>query len=261
MELLQAEKVSCSHCGDPCDKTIPYDDKHFCCYGCKAVYQLIDESQLGQYYAETSLENASYSQVKAEQKYGFLDNEDIQRQLLRFKSNELSVIKFQLPAIHCSSCIYLLEHLPQLEHAVIRSEVNFVRKEVTVTFHHEEKSLKSIAVLLSQLGYPPAISLESLDKTKQHVKKSDLSAKIAVAGFCFGNSMLMSMPEYLDHNFLLEDTFKTVFNWINLLLAFPVLLYSSQDYFISAWKGLKYKNLTIEVPIVLGILTLFGRSS
>ena len=261
MEVLEAEELKCHHCGDPCDTSIEADEHHFCCYGCKAVYELLSHSNLNQYYSETSLENKSLSEIKAERKYAFLDNEDIQKQLLKFRSEEVSVIKLFLPGIHCSSCIYLLEHLPKLESAVLRSEVNFVKREVVITFDHQKKSLKDIAVLLSQLGYPPGITLDSLDKTKKQVSKSNIGTKIAVAGFCFGNAMLMSMPEYLDQNFLLTDDFKSVFNWINFALAFPVLLFAAQDYFVKAFKGIRYRKLNIDVPIALGILTLFGRSA
>mgnify|MGYP001799875661 CR=1 FL=1 len=261
MELLQIEETTCHHCGDPCDETIETEDYLFCCYGCRAVYELLDQSQLHSFYQETSKENKSLSDLKAERKYAFLDNEDIQRQLLRFKSDSFSVINWFLPAIHCSSCIYLLEHLPKLESSVHRAEVNFVKRQVTITFDHNKKSLKELAILLSQLGYPPGISLSSVDKTKNTVTKSHIGTKVAVAGFCFGNAMLMSMPEYLDQNFLLTDDFKTVFNWINFALAFPVVFYSARDYFIKAWKGLRFGNLNIDVPISLGILTLFGRSA
>ncbi|MEO9872020.1 heavy metal translocating P-type ATPase [Ekhidna sp.] len=260
MELLQAEELKCHHCGDVCDDSIAIEDHLFCCYGCRAVYELLDQSNLNQYYSETSQENRSLSEIKAERKYAFLDNEDIQKQLLRFKSEEVSVVKLFLPGIHCSSCIYLLEHLPKLEKAALRSEVNFVKREVVITFDHKQKSLKELVILLSQLGYPPGISLDSLDKTKKQISKSNIGTKIAVAGFCFGNAMLMSMPEYLDQNFLLTKDFKTVFNWINLILAFPVVFYSANDYFTKACKGIRYGNLNIDVPIALGILTLFGRS-
>ena len=174
MELLQAEELKCHHCGDPCDESILADEHHFCCYGCRAVYELLDQSNLDQYYSETSKENKSLSEVKAERKYAFLDNEDVQKQLLRFKSDDVSVVKWFLPGIHCSSCIYLLEHLPKLDQAIIRSEVNFVKREVSITFDHNEKSLKELAVLLSQLGYAPGISLSSLDKTKKQVSKSNI---------------------------------------------------------------------------------------
>ena len=260
MEQSLAEELECHHCGDPCDDSITVEDHHFCCYGCKAVHELLDGSDLQGHYLETSEQNKSISQIKAERKFAFLDNEDVQKQLLSFSDDDISVIRFSLPGIHCSSCIYLLEHLTLIDPGVLRSEVHFTKKEVTITFN-QKSSLKDLAVLLSQLGYPPAVSLSNLDKTKKHVEKSDIGVKIAVAGFCFGNSMLMSMPEYLDSKLLLTEDFKSLFSWINLVLAIPVLLYSARDYFTKAWKGLMFGNLNIDVPIVLGILTLFARSA
>ena len=260
MEPSLAEELTCHHCGDPCDESIQAKDHYFCCYGCKAVDELLHHSDLQHHYLETSENTKSISQIKAERKYSFLDNEDVIKQLLSFQDEEISVIRFSLPAIHCSSCIYLLEHLPLIEPGIMRAEVHFTKKEITITFN-ERLSLKKLAILLSQVGYPPAISLENLDKTKKHVEKSKIGVKIAVAGFCFGNSMLMSMPEYLDAKLLLTQDFKALFSWINLAFAFPALFYSAGDYFKQAWKGIQFGNLTIDVPIVLGILTLFSRSA
>ncbi len=260
-EVQTQTKTSCRHCNDPCDETSSSNSEVFCCYGCKAVFELLESSSLGKYHSETSLKNTSWSQLKAERKYGFLVNEDVKKQLLKFHNETLSVIQFFLPGIHCNSCIYLLEHLPKLDNHILRSEVNFIKREVIISFSHKEKSLKEIAVLLSQLGYPPDISLDSLDKTKKRVTRSNLGTKIAVAGFCFGNAMLMSLPEYLDSKSLLTDDFRTLFGWINLALALPLIFYSGSEYFVKAWKGLRYRNLNIDVPIALGIITLFGRSA
>ena len=199
--------------------------------------------------------------MSAKRKYAFLDSEEVEAKLLKFKSERLSVVKFFLPGIHCSSCIYLLEHLPRLDEGVLRAEVNFLKREITISYDHTVRSLKDISVLLSQLGYPPELSLDSLDQTKKHVRKSDIGKKIAVAGFCFGNTMLMSMPEYLDSTLQLTTEFKTLFHWISLVLTLPVLFYAASDYFVKAWKGLRFSNLNIDLPISLGIVTLFARTA
>lgn len=260
-EALIEEKVACTHCGETCDdESIRHEENVFCCYGCKAVHELLQNSGLKSHYETTSEQNKSFGGLKAERKFAFLDNADIQRELLKFQDETRSVIRLSLPGIHCSSCIYLLEHLPKLNVAILRSEVNFVRKEISVTFQHEMLSLKELVILLSQLGYTPDISLSSVDKTKKHVTKSGLGLKIAVAGFCFGNTMLLSMPEYLDTQFQLTQDFKELFGWMSIIFSVPVLLYSAQDYFIKAFKGIRVANLNIDVPIALGILTLFVRS-
>lgn len=240
--------------------SIQIDAHLFCCYGCKAVFELLEGANLSVYYKETSEQNNSIPVLKAERKYAFLDDEKVKEQVLKYHDEALSVMRFALPGIHCSSCIFLLEHLPKLDSAIIRSEVHFIRKKITITFRHQEKSLKEVAILLSQLGYPPEINLAAGDQTRKQVDRNQIGIKIAVAGFCFGNAMLMSLPEYLDTHFLLTDRFKEVFRWISLAMAFPLVFYSGWDYFINAWKGLRFGNVHIDVPVALGIVTLFGRS-
>lgn len=261
MELLQEEKTTCYHCGEACeDDIIMYDDNSFCCHGCKAVYELIKESDLQEYYSGEELKTGKVpDQMAAERKFHYLDLPEVVQGLLRYQDEQISLVRFHIPGIHCSSCIYLLEHLPKLSKHILKAEVNFIRKEVAITFDHHQISLKQVAVLLSGLGYAPAIHLDSLSHSPGQ-RRSTIGMKIAVAGFCFGNSMLISLPEYLDTGFQLESSFKSLFGWINLLLAFPVVFYAASDYFVSSWRGLKHGYLNIDVPISLGILTLFLRS-
>lgn len=257
--LTLDEKVFCAHCGEECDDDeIRIQEEHFCCLGCKAVFELLKDPQLNVHFEKSRARKNSSSLGQTQ--YDFLDEDSFQEKLIRFKDERQSQVVFSLPGIHCSSCIYLLEHLNKMAPAVLSSKVNFPTKTVSITFDHKSLSLKSLASLLAHLGYPPNISLSNEDNAGRSKKKNNLAVKIAVAGFCFGNAMLMSMPEYLDHNFLLSDDFKSIFSWINLALAFPVVLFSGQDYFQRAWVGIKHNTLNIDVPISLGILTLFIRS-
>lgn len=252
-------KVSCFHCGDTCtDQTIIFDDKYFCCHGCEAVYELITNSDLTQYYANDDLRAKKVDDdSKICKQYVYLDDLEVAQKLIRFTDSHRTITTFHLPGIHCSSCIYLLEHLPHLDQRIWSAEVNFMKKEITLTFGHEI-SLKEVAIILASLGYPPEINLE--ENSKETRKSTGLGLKIAIAGFCFGNSMLISLPEYLDADFQFEQTFKVLFGWINLGLSLPVILFAASDYYKSAWIGLKHRHLNIDVPIALGIITLFARS-
>ena len=254
--------VQCYHCGDTCESEhLIFDEHHFCCHGCQAVYELIQQSDLQQYYASGELKAGKVEdQSVIERKFAYLENVEVANRLYRFHDEKQSVVKLYLPGIHCSSCIYLLEHLPKLDPRILRAEVNFIKKEIAVSFLND-MSLKEVAIMLATLGYPPLINLESVDQSKAKKQSNGLGMKIAVAGFCFGNSMLISLPEYLDAGFQVEETFKALFGWLNLALALPVFFYAAQDYFKSAWAGITHKYLNIDVPISLGILTLFGRSA
>jgi Cu+-exporting ATPase len=163
-----------------------------------------------------------------------------------------------VPSIHCISCIWLLENLQRLNDGIVKSEVNFSRKQATIDFSPSKISLGAVARLLSSLGYAPSISLEGhkIISSTNNV----LITRLAVAGFCFGNIMLLSFPEYLGLDEA-DYKLKVVFSYFNLFLALPVILYSGQEYFIAAWKGYRQKQINIDVPIAAGLAALFLRSS
>ncbi len=142
----------------------------------------------------------------------------------------------------------------------MQARVHFLKKEVNITFCHSSLSLRSLVELLQSVGYTPDISLATSAKPKPN-KRNNLILKIAIAGFCFGNVMLLSLPDYLDADFSLSPTYRTFFSYLTLLLSLPVFFYSASSYFSGAIKGLRHRLLTLDVPIVLGLLTLFGRSS
>jgi len=261
MNPVAEVNIQCDHCGDLCStEVITYEDKQFCCLGCKAVYELLESSNLTSYYQNEGLQASKIADRSAlEKKFAYLDHAAILEKLIRYQDDHISTITFFLPSIHCSSCIYLLENLPRLNQHIVQSMVNFLKKEATVTFDHFI-SLKEVVFLLSGIGYEPTINLDDAEETVVKPRNNP-TLKIAVAGFCFGNSMLISLPEYLDTGFQLEESFRSLFSWINLVLMIPVLLFSSRDYFISAYKGIRSQFLNIDVPISMGIATLAIRST
>src|SRR5690606_1115321 len=97
-------------------------------------------------------------------------------------------------------------------------------------------------------------------KEGQKFSQKRLIAKIAVAGFCFGNSMMLSFPEYFGMG-AFEAHYAKIFGWMNLGFSLPVLLYSGRDYFRSAWQSLRHKALNLDVPLALGIAVLFVRTA
>ena len=247
------EKTECFHCGDICDEQIVFDSKSFCCHGCKTVYELLNTHELDTYYQLNQSPGSKQNQPKSD--FSYLDNETIVSRLLDFESEKVGKVTLFLPAIHCSSCIWLLENLPSLFPGVISSQVNFIKKKATINFRKDELSLKGLVEIISSIGYEPRISLD--DDEGNTKKKNPLVVKLAVAGFCFGNSMLISIPAYLDTGFEMTPEIKSLFGLVNIILMLPVLFYSASDYFKTAYLGLRKKQVGIDVPVALGISILF----
>jgi Cu+-exporting ATPase len=256
----------CYHCGSNCDEEIYFDNKIFCCEGCKTVYDILSGNDLENYYnIEQTVGDINFKKigVKANKnfkgKYNFLDLLEFRDKLITFSEGEVSKITFFLPQIHCSSCLWLLERLDKLADGVTSSQVFFAKKEAEITFNESKITLRELAELLASIGYPPSITLEDYDKAKISKSNKQLLFKIGLVGFCFGNVMLMSFPEYfgIDNHY---KAFQTTFNYINFGLSIPVLIFGAKDYIISAYKSLKNKRINIDVPITIGIFALYLRS-
>ncbi|RPG33372.1 MAG: heavy metal translocating P-type ATPase [Muricauda sp. TMED12] len=250
---------TCYHCGDECGKSsVEFDDKDFCCNGCKTVYEIFTSNGLSTFYEIEGKAGTTPNEIR--QKYDFLDNQEIVQQLVEFNEEGVQVISLSIPTIHCSSCIWVLENLNKLHSAITFSQVDFPKKTIRVTYKTEDFSLKALVLLLGSIGYEPYISLEEYNKKGKKVDRS-LIYKLGFAGFAFGNVMLFSFPEYFEVEEFWLDQYKHVFRWLMFAFSLPVVFYAAQDYFISAYKGIRSKLLNIDVPIALGILVLFLRST
>lgn len=263
------EKNSCFHCGlqiikeehpsvSELAEQIVFDEKIFCCNGCKTVYEIFSLNDLTCYYDFEKSPGATPQDING--KYDFLDNESIVSKLLEFKEDSTAIISLNIPHIHCSSCIWILENLQRLQKGINTSQVNFPEKKVRINYNPEVVSLKDIVYLLSSIGYEPYISLENYETGNNNVDRS-LTYKLGVAFFCFGNIMLLSFPEYFEVKEYWLDNYKPFFRGLIFALSLPSFFYSASGYYVSAYKSIKSKMLNIDIPIALGIIVMFVRST
>ena len=257
-EQVYKSLSKCFHCGDDClDEEIFSEDKQFCCVGCKVVYEILSENNLCEYY---NIEDNPGLKIKFEKRnFDFLEDEKVRRGIITFTDNKITIVKFKIPNIHCSSCIWLLENLTKLDPDIESSLVNFPEKTVKIKYKESDSGLVKIVSLLYKLGYEPDLSHNesAVSKSKKHSRS--LYIKLGVAGFAFGNIMLFSFPEYLAGSDL-PTNLKNIFSYLNILVSLPVFFYCSSDYFTSSYRSLKNGYVSIDIPIAIGIITLFSKS-
>jgi Cu+-exporting ATPase len=255
---LTLAPTTCYHCGQDCpDDGITADEKHFCCQGCKAVYQVLSDNRLCSYYSYNDHPGAN--RKPRSKRFDYLSEPAIVSELIDYTDAQQTIVTFYLPHIHCSSCLWLLEQLNKINPAIHYCRVDFLKKQLNIRFDHRRLSLQGLVELLNDIGYEPLISLQDIIKKQNAVPRDNLVQKIAVAGFCFGNVMLLSFPEYFGIS-ATEQSFRHFFGGLNILFCLPVVLYSGGGYFVSAWNNLRKQVLHIDFPLALGIAVLFIRT-
>ena len=235
-------------------------EKRFCCLGCQTVYSLLQENGLGTYY---TLETAPGTRVRpaGRLKWAFLDDPAVGEQLFDFADATQVRVTLHLPVIHCVACVWLLENLFKLHPGIGRTVVNFARREAAVSYDPRRIQFSELAGLLTDIGYEPQFMLGETQPVQAVAGRKQAWLQIGLAGFAFGNIMLMSLPFYLGLDTFNGPWFKAVAGWLSLGMALPVVVYSAGDFWRAAWAGVRQRTMTLEVPIALGLAALYGTSA
>jgi Cu+-exporting ATPase len=212
-----AERAACFHCGRPCgNEAVTTGDKWFCCPGCRLVYELLEESGLGRFHELGQHPGIQVRTAAQREQWVFLDEEKLQRQLLDFSDGTVNRVTFHVPAIHCVACVWLLENLFRLHPGIGQSRVNFPKRDVSITFAGDKLKLSELVALLASIGYEPSLTLGELDPPKPSPARRRQWLQVGVAGFAFGNIMLLSIPSYLGLDSLNAPFFRAVFGYLSL---------------------------------------------
>lgn len=269
---LAKHTVVCHHCGAPCDRPAETVHAHgfdFCCHGCEAVFSLINQHGMCDYYSLKELESHDRlakplvsSTTTADLDY--LDTEGAKPWLRYSEIKGTATITFQVPGITCASCIYLLNHLHRFEPSVLESSADFGLKQLTIWYQVVGIKPSALAQLISNLGYPPLVQDPALGQQSakaDRTESSRLLARLGVAGFCAGNAMMLSFPAYLGLGPEEVATLGPLIRGLNLIIGAVVVAYSAGPYFTRSFQELKVGRLSVDVPIAMAVAVLFGRSA
>ncbi len=258
MDQRTLTTVTCYHCGDTCQEEHRVHDGHdFCCKGCEVVYDLLSESGLRDYYTLSERPGVKQRTTVDEPRSELFDLNEVRDKVIEFDEGGIVRARFHVPQMHCSSCIWLLENLSQLDPAIIRSRVSFADKEMSVTFREGKLGLGGLVQLMRRIGYGPQLTASNTGRRSGEVPRM-VYIRLGVAAFIFGNTMLFSFPEYLGAD--TEAGLKLGFQWLTVLFSIPVVLFLSTEFFRSAWAGIRSRTVNIDQPIALGIVALWTRS-
>lgn len=254
--------LGCFHCGTPLRGAVfTSGDKSFCCRGCLTVFELLTENGLADFYRFGKAAGVRAKTVPKAEEFSYLDDPAVRQRLVDFADERVTRATFRVPAVHCIACVWLLENLFRLNPGIGYSRVNFPRKEVFITFENARVKLSQVVELLTALGYGPQFNMSDLEDRPRNPVSRRLWLQLGVAGFAFGNIMLLSISSYLGLDAFSGPGLKKLFGCISLALALPALAYSGADYWRAAWVALRQRIFTIDVPIAVGIAALAAWSA
>ena len=236
----------------------------FCCAGCEAVFTLIAAHGLTRYYAcEAPPGRPQRSSRIHAGRFAVLDEPAASRRLMEDLGEGRSAVTFQVPALHCASCLWLLEQLWRFDRGdrALRGRPAAPRRSAS-------NSARTATSLAARRRAPGLARLRAGPRRRADARRGPAerratsTSSIGVAGFAFGNVMLFSIPRYAERGAARtggssgSSAVSTCSSRSRCCSTAP------PPYFRNApGASLRIRRITLEVPVALGLAVLFGRSA
>lgn len=154
---------------------------------------------------------------------------------------------FTVEGMHCLKCVRKIQAIGEAFQGLESLEVNLTEHLVstkTTDAFQPEQFLKRIR----EAGFSARIArVEMRDKNKNfwHL------VRLAVAGACAGNIMLMSVSNYAGAD---QTEMGIIFHWLSFILFLPVLTISAYPLFRNSLISLYNRRVSVDIPLGLAIV-------
>lgn len=196
------------------------------------------------------------------QRAAIYDNDRVQESFVRkdTANGDIREADLILEGITCAACVWLNErHLADLP-GVLEVTVNYTTHRARVKWDNARIHLSAILQAVSQIGYlAHPYDPDRRQQLLEQERRLQLR-RIGLAGVLGMQVMMLAVALYFGAFSGMEDHFRHYFHWISLGLTLPVILYSAQPFFRTAWRDIRQFQAGMDVPVSLGILVAFGGS-
>lgn len=266
------DNVDCFHCGLPVttgalfSSSIQNQPRVFCCAGCQAVAGFIHQGGLDQFYQYRSELNKRPEAEKVD--FKVYDQDSIQSSFVRSPLREKphsappeKIAYLLLDGITCAACVWLIEKYLLAITGVSKVSVNAATHQCSVTFDPSQIPLSQLMEQLFNIGYRPQPYTQAEQQQQQRQQQRRLLFRLGLAGFGMMVVGMIAVSLYAGAIQGIDAQWVQLFRWASLLVATPIVLFSAQPFWSSAWRNLKRGHLTMDVPVSLAVILAYLAST
>ena len=256
MDVGVAESV-CFHCGSPLETSVRFavcvagTTHPVCCAGCEAAVNLILSQGLGRFYEFR--EPSASRPAGAVRSWSVFDREAALRRYtheLPGGERELSV---QIEGLHCAACAWLIENSLRREPGVNDIHVNAGSARAELRFDLRRTSLSRLLGQIQALGFVPLPLSFAGGSAPGTAERRAALKRLAVAGFGMMQLMTFAVSLYAGVIQGMAPDLQQFLRFVSLAVATPVVLYSAQPFFTTAWRSVRAGAPGMDVPVALSI--------
>ncbi len=234
-----------------------------CCRGCEAVARAIVDSGLVDFYRYRTEKSPQATGLVPEQldEMALYDRDDLQKSFVRQQAGERREASLILEGIVCAACVWLNERHVKALPGVIDFSVNYSTHRARVSWDNSRLKLSEILEAISAIGYHAHPFDPGRQEQLYKQERTRALRRLAVAGLGMMQVMMLAVALYAGASEGMDSGLRQFLRWVSLFLTIPVVLYSAQPFFRSAWRDVKRRRPGMDVPVTLAISAAFLASA
>lgn len=253
---------TCFHCGEP----LPTNgtrwavrkgvSQPFCCAGCEAAAELIDQCGLGDYYRVRSASPPPGKTTGVDLASWDVSGSVDVATLRQGDGRSLTIL---IDGMRCAACAWLIEEVLKREGGFDTVEVNATTSRVRLAWQGDAQTLSSRLSPLLALGYLPLLPNRDAASGETTARRRALK-KLVVAGLGMMQAMMFAEALYFGDDGSMDLATRDLFRWLGLLVSAPVIAYAGADFFRGALLEWRWRRLGMDFLVSATVLLAYVAS-
>jgi len=177
------------------------------------------------------------------------------------QGGELGQSRLLLGGMHCAACAGLIEDALCRVEGVQAAEVSGAAQRAVVTWDPKRTQVSALIEAVRRAGYGafPDTGAQAVALATRETRQSIW--RLFVAAFCMMQVMMYAAPAYVADAGDITPDMVQLLRWASWVLSIPVMVFAAGPFFRGAWRGLRERRISMDLPVALGIAVTFVASS
>ena len=163
--------------------------------------------------------------------------------------------------MHCAACAITIEDALKSIPGVQEVQVSAASHRGRITWKESVTRPSQWMAAAAQAGYRALPANDAHAHERRRHEARQMVWRVSVAGMCMMQVMMYATPSYVTAPGEISPNLIGLLRWASWVLSLPVMVFSCKPFFVNAWRDLKQRQISMDLPVALGMLIAFVVSS
>ena len=159
--------------------------------------------------------------------------------------------------MHCAACTITLEDALRAVPGVLSVQISGASHRGQIVWSPELTRPSEWMRAVERHGYKALPANDAHAHARRREEARRMVWRWAVAAMCMMQVMMYATPTYLSQPGDISDEAVHLLRWASWVLSLPVMFFSCTPFFSQAWRDLRERQISMDLPVALGMVVTF----